>query len=158
MAVGFNPATTQPLAPMTPKRARTPDGADDQNTSDERQREKKSSFEHDINLLCRRRAVEASAVGRARERAKCECAPESVDADEISEIGTKEQVAHRAAAEQRRPAAPTMLHAIVGQVAALAQGGEVAQAVVAGIVIEMRTSKHDPCRDDWRRAGECLEA
>ncbi|WP_156455667.1 hypothetical protein, partial [Sphingomonas sp. CCH18-H6] len=54
-----------------------------------------------------------------------------------------EQVADRAHPEGVEPAAPAMLAGVVAHVASLAERGEVAQPVVAGIVVQVRAGEHD---------------
>ena len=46
--------------------------------------------------------------------------------------------------EQRRPALPLVFALIVGKVTPLAQRGEIAWMIVAGVVVEIRTGQTDP--------------
>lgn len=54
-----------------------------------------------------------------------------------------EEVAERATVEQRRPTLPTVLAAVVLEMAALAQRCEIAGIVVTGIMIEMGRRQDD---------------
>ena len=68
-----------------------------------------------------------------------------------SDVGPSEQITEGFAPKQGEPAAPAMLGPVVDHVAALTEGGEVGVRVIAGVVVAMGGSQHDPGRTN---AGE----
>ena len=59
------------------------------------------------------------------------------------DLQSGEQVADRAHPEGIEPSAPTMLPSVVTHVAPLAERGEVARPVVAGIMVQVRAGEND---------------
>ena len=66
-------------------------------------------------------------------------------------LKTRKQIAQRASSVRVVPAAPAMLRRIVNHVASLAERGEVAEAVVAGIMVQVRARGVHPGGADDRR-------